>query len=900
MTNHTKAYKSFMKNIIKNICFNLKTLIFLLKCFIILGMNKALNLKIVLIISFMLLFAGVFIFSTTNIVYANTDVETLVNKNTKYDYIYKPTKLSGSSNLFFVTDIDGNLYQYSNNELVETNICIDNIVDICYVQEQNILLVATNSKIYEYNASDFSLNQYSDFTDIVSIDKNSLYSVVASNNSLQITLNEQSITISNYNVAGFGSVNFSNIKDIAIYGNSIYVLDADNNYSRVSLVQIQINSNLSNSTATYLKQVSVNSRNEFEINTSNTGILIREENALRLFDFEGNAISSLLADYTHFERAFASGEVVLCRGVICDGNNIVIADQFSNSIQLFTLQNNALTFNSILVASSGSDLDRLNNATSFCVTNDDELCIADKGNRRIIFVNQVASETQNVYINTSPSLVTLSGTKQIYAYSNSALYIFENTQSNATVVNLGDVNICDMQISSLNELYLIDSTSHKLYFFNENSQLVTIATIDSINANSKLNIDASGNTAYLTAGNSIFSINLKSLSVNSIITTNSELIDFAIDYKNNIYALTKTTDGTLYIEKYQNLALSSSRVLSNKNYVSLEININNGIFYLLDSKLCTIYKANFNAFTENLTEYENDLSFINNETYSQKVIIAEVKNTTYLYKYPFTISPILELEKDRKIIILDESCDANTEFSYCLIADNSNVNMLGYIPKQMLNFNIQDITPSFEKIKIASAYAYIYKLPTSLYFENGKNLQLDTIAHLNDEFEVVGYSSNYTDYNGNKYYTVKLSNNTYAYIKTFNAMNASLDVYQLTFQPNGHLSVIKSSDKIEMFNYVNDEYIGTSTYLENGTDIFVNKDYTTDKEYTKIVYLNDNNEQITTYVLTKYIVVGDITRHIQFGIILFFISLSLITMIAIFIIKIVKQRKMEENLNKIN
>jgi len=384
-------------------------------------------------------------------------------------------------------------------------------------------------------------------------------------------------------------------------------------------------------------------------------------------------------------------------------------------------------------------------------------------------------------------------------------------------------------------------------------------------------------------------------------SNNDKIIDFSIDYKSNLYLLVKSSDNKMQIEKYTNGQLVNTIVLNNNNYINLELDIKQGNFYLIDQHLSAIRVVSINDFVDNLSRFANDTSFISHTPSSEQTKVASIKSSTFVYQYPFTISPLLELKQNEQVIIIEEECEENNEFSYCLIANQNEKNILGYIQKSALNFYTSDITPAFEKVKIITAYAYLYKMPTSLKFQDNKDLKLDKMAYQNEEYNVVGYAYGYKDSTNNTYYTIKLDDDTYAYVKSFNAMNSELDVYQATFQPNAHLSTINNNDTIYLYKLNdNNEYEITSIKLDNNIKVYVAGEYNTENEYTKIVYLNNNNEQLSAYIQTKYIVMDGITKHIQIGIILLFASLALIIIVIIYLMKYIKQRKIEENLNKID
>lgn len=897
-------------------------------------MSKKIYFNVIsFIIMIMILMVGCCILNSQNnhsLVFANLSKEqaneNLINENSKYFYIDNPTGLSGDATNFYATDKDLNLYNYSNNEIKSTSYKFDSVMDYKYVKSLNKIFVLTESGLEEISAVDYTLIAKSSEILGTKIDCNGVYLAIANENGILIKTEDFQTTLQYYFVDEYNTSNFNDIKDICIFNNSIYLLDCNQITSRVNLIKIDLNEDLTKSKATFVKQISYNIKNDFELNANQFGLILSEESNLKLYTFNGNLISNLLDEYTHFERSFKSGEVISPSGVVVDNDVVVIADKISNSIQSFKMVNNQLIFQKLLVASSGFDVDRLNGASDLALYGEDIVAISDSDNNRIVIHNLENHLNAEIATNSKPSLIEITNTGSLYIYSQPYLIYYENIENlenesdsnlKPTIVQLStsaSYNIVDMAISALNILYLLDTNSNSLLKF-ENGKKVEIVQhfgFD-LNADSKILIDASGNVAFVLSGKTIHSINLESGQINQFLTNENKIIDFSLDYKSNLYALLENEDGNLIIEKFDTSAnLIASKNLIGNDYINLELNINTGKFFAIDDRLQAVKEIAFDDdFTANLISFTNDTSFISKMPYNEKVTIGKICKSTLSFKYPFMISPLMQFESGFNVIVLEKSCKANENFSYCLVANKTKNNVLCYIPKDAISFDTGDIVPEFSKIKVITAYAYLYKLPTSLKFEDDSELRLDKIAYQNEEFEIIGYASNYKDFYGNSYFTIKLEDNSICYMKTFNAMNSTLDVYQETFQPNAHLSIVLDSDVIELFEMkeqVNAEtgesekvFISLGKSLENNSKVFISKNnYSTENEFTKIVYLNENDEQLSAYVKTKFVCLDrEMMPHVQIGLILLPISVILIIIVAVFAYNFIKRKKKEEKLNQI-
>ena len=861
----------------------------------------------------------------------NHIVENLINENSKYYYIDCPTKLTGDATNFYVTDSGLNLYNYTTAGFSNVSYKFKNLFDYKFVKSLNKIFAITESGLVEISAVDYSVIATQSGILGNKIDSNGVYLAISNGNNIFVKTDDFQTTLSYYFVDEYNTSDFNAIKDICLYDNSIYLLDSNAKTSRVNLIKVDLSDDLAKSKATFVKQISYSTKNEFELNANNFGLILREESKLKLYSFNGELTnSSLLNEYTHFERSFKSGEVIYPSGIIVDNENVVIADKISNSIQLFTMANNALVFKSLLVASSGADIDRLSGASDLTQYGENIVAISDKENNRVIVHNLASKQNTELAINGKPSLVTTTNTGSLYVYSRPNLIYYESVENltngeglkEATLTQITSTqenyNIVDMATNALNTLYLLDATTNSLLTFKNGESVKVVLNFGfTLSNGSKIEIDASGKIAFVMNKDAIYSINLENKQISQILTSGNDLIDFTLDYLGNIYVLTKIVDAefgiALQINKYnQDATLIGGEKLASNYYSNLGLNINTGKFYGIDSNLQVVKEITFsNNFSANLISFSNDLSFTSKTPYTEKATIGRINKATLSYKYPFMISPLMQFEKGVNVIVIEKNCEANEKFAYCLIANKASNNILCYIPTDAIDFGDYDITPAFKKVKVITAYAYLYKLPTSLKFEDNSDLKLDKIAYQQDTFEIIGYASNYKDFYGNAYLTIKLNDNSICYMNALNAMNTELDVYQETFQPNAHLSIVLDSDTItlyEMQEVVNAEtgesttnYVSLNKNLANNTKVFINKnDYIINNEYTKIVYINENNEQLSAHVKTKFVCLDrEMMPHVQIGLFLLPISIILIIIVAIVASKFIKRRKIEENLNQI-
>ena len=766
---------------------------------------------------------------------------------TTQDYFYSiqsPIFLSGSDSNYYVYQEDGALIHF-NEQFTEKQ--LDNIQDMHLYNDELYLL--QNDKIINANQEEITTT----VTNAIGF----------------FIINGEFYSYNNNVIANSTTKldTFNNIKDVFAYDGYIYVID-NNVLCRVDtdLTQTSILARLSWETDT-----------EFEIKIANNYIYLLEGNTLKLLNLEGTIINNTLLTPTNiFDRSFISGEVFKIADFDVYNSNIIISDYITGSVQQFRLENNELVFEKLLVASFGADANRLYNPSSLCYTSQG-VVVADTGNSRIV----LKSDNSILFENITAQITTSDNNNKLFISTQNNIISFNmDTQERLELSKPQDM--IDIKCNQIGDLYALTNNQILKY---DNSIWTTITTLDYTPI--ALQGDASGQFLFIRHATGIQSLNLNTLELTDCYTS-SNIIDFAVDYKNNIYTLENES-----ITKIADNAIID-RLPVNTSYNKFILTLNTGDFYLLNSTLHTLETIKNNNFADNLADFENDLSYLNGSLLTSPALIAQVKNTSQLYKYPFNVSPLVELNVGDKVIVLEPTCEENTNFAYCIINFHTNNNILGYINVNDLDYNIVDKTPSFDKVKIITAIAYVYKYPTTLPYSEITTTNKTLV--FNKVVDILSYCYDIRDYTGTSFYCVRLSDGTIGYINSRTAMNSELDVYQKSFQPNGKVEKTLEDDEILCYDLVDGEYIPNGYALSDGQYVFLANEINTELPYTKVVYLNEKDEQISTYVETKFVYQNDLTKHKYFGLILLLVALVMGCIITALVLIIRKKKKLEEKI----
>lgn len=812
--------------------------------------------------------------------YDNTSIKA---ESTHIDYyISSPSMVSGSNSRYSVLSSDNKLLTFNGSDINEVSINTSNVVDI--EQSESLYILYTNSIAEVKNQAASTIFNITSGAKSFTYNANTFY--VAYSTSIKIYSASQEFTINGFNE--IVSIDYSN--------NTLFV--ADNSQLGRKLYKLELNEDPNLIVKNEGNIISRNINNSFKMVVDGDTIFAMEESTIKAFNLNGDLIQNNLITPTLIStRTFKSGEIFRLSDFSANENKLLLLDNITGSVQEFKYENQALTFSQNLVSSFGADLDKLYNPKDFAFVSNNEYVVCDSGNNRVMLQSlngnyEVLKEIINPYL-------VATNNSNIYIVSSNYLIIMDRNEVIKEIPISSQY--VDIVCNDNNEVYLLCANHANLYKLNNTTNAIEVvkdfSTSFTVTNDAYMQISANGKSLFIQTNGKIHQLQVSDFSIVKSFKTNV-YNSFAIDYSDNIFTINQESNITkIYSMETGNVILSQNIT----NLSKFNIELNTGDVYAIDNTLHKIYRIQNNASINNLVSFENDLSYFNNTPNMVGCKVYKVSNETQAFKYPFNINPLVTLQAEDKLIVLNKTCEENTDFSYCLITNKSNKNILGYVLTSNL-VEVEKVTPSFSSIKVITARANTYKYPTTLSFEDGSNcLDGDYLSHT-DTATIISYCAYLSDYAGNNFYEIMLSDGTIRYINARTSMNSQLDVYQRTFQPNGYVQKTKSTDLILCHEYVEDinEYASTGEVLADGQKIFLVDELDTNNPYTKVVYLNEKNEQISTYVETKFVYFDDLTRHKWIGITLGLVSIVLISISLSIVVKINKKRKLESKLDNQN
>jgi hypothetical protein len=817
---------------------------------------------------------------------SNENTYSLINTytNVSYSYLQSPSGICNNNDNFYIFSQNDNfLYEYDiNNKLTKTNLSLSSFIKMD--KYNNYLLLLTNNSLISFNMVDNTnetilTEQYVDFL-IASFNDNS-YIVTLNANGV---INEYSISNDNHislSLENSFSTNISDCLSFTNINNSYYIISKINTRPCLS----SMTKGLINETK-YINQISYNKNsNDFQMFSYNENLIIFEKNSslVSIFNTKGERIIDLIQGSNNQDRSFISGEIYSPSYINVSGNKILICDDFCNSIQSFNIENNKLKFSNIILASQGYDNGRLYKPNDF-IQLEDKIIICDTLNNRIVYNYEKNIVSTEQFVLKEPYLIATNNSDYIYVFDKNNNLTKFDINMNFISQNLINFTIDDLCSDSDNNIYALSISSGKILKYDENTHnfIDFIINLD-LSSNAKLKISANGENLFIYTNNSISTYNIENKSNINIVSLPSQINSFIVDYKNNMYAL---SSNRIYSFKTCEYFYLSSNNLSN-----IKIDLVNGTFYFIDNDENSIKKLD-SLIANNLQNFEYDNTYFNSTALKDSVNIYKVNENCQIYAYPFNIKSIHNLTQNDKVILLNEKSKENSKFSYIMVTNYSKQNILGYIENSKISKITDSIKIGYDKIRVIIANASIYKYPTTLPVPNQNNIL--KLVSQNTIFNVISYSYDIQDSMSNKFFEIKLDDNSYGYINRESAINNDLKSYQKVFQTNAKLITFNNEEKITTYNFNNDKYVQNTFYLDENKRIFLEENLDTNKEYTKIVYLNNNNEQVSTYVLTKNIQTDKLTFHQILGFILLGIALILLIILPLLLTKYKKNKKYSE------
>lgn len=542
--------------------------------------------------------------------------------------------------------------------------------------------------------------------------------------------------------------------------------------------------------------------------------------------------------------------------------------------------------NNPLICNKGSEPGRFNEASGLAVSGD-TIFVADSNNQSIHIVNDDLSKLTTTNLSIKENIENLQTLGDLTLDKDLNSYIVTNTKSNSGIAKytynktsgtydfatnfaqkIGNISSISSYQSTI---YALDYTQNKLLLISKD--VLNEANLDSkitLDSNSKIVCLKSSENIVIYSNNSLYLINNTGKVLSEISTPSFKSI--TTDY-NKVYGV---CDSKLYSYSISEQTITDDNIVTEASRLAdisqIHYDISTRIMYGFDSNRGCLVNFSFNS---DSTPFSLN-NIANTTPLSQDSVILpiKIKNSPIIYEFPnFIGKPFNKDGLTLNAIGIEEIGE-----EYRILFNNNGKLTTGFIPKTSAEVKEYDSNEYYKVITINKKVP-IYKYPTLLKYNN----EIIKIDELELQTSINIKSNKFpASIDGKDFYEYKDKNGNIGYI--FQADVVLDNSKNITYieSNNANIKVI-GDDKVVVYAENKEDELIT---LKNSTRIYV-EEYSSNSEYTKIKYI-DNNQKITIgYVKTEYIEMDklDDTKIVLIIVIIVSIILLVIIAVSYFIIK---------------
>lgn len=609
---------------------------------------------------------------------------------------------------------------------------------------------------------------------------------------------------------------------------------------------------------------------------------------------------------------FKLGQLSEITSVKVVNNNIYILDNMNASLQVFELLQNpqteafALTAKHVLLASSGYDLGRFHYAKHLNAVNKQQLIVTDTLNNRLQLVNNNQITALSGYTNNGtitelnqPQTALVTNELQLVVYNKAlqgdevliltldgkfvkSIQSFLFNDVSAPIVNLHSLTI-DKQ----NNLYAIDAINNTL-LVSQNYEEFTVLENEftaSNNFNSTSKIITTHNQQLVVYHNNY--LHLISLQTGEILHSapfEKPVKDLNADY-NHVFVLTNQdiTKLTITNNEFTQPVVATYESIPFNDISCFSIANDSGVLFLFNNKHQQIVKISHTEFSDGLANFVHPVNINQPVALTELVKLGTLTSDAFVFTYPAFEGENYKLLQHQTVFVLPQTTYNNF---HVVLFSHSNKLKQGYISTNSVT--ITTPAPNTEDVALTTINkkVKIFKYPVLLPTDNNQSIYLQevtlntSLTPLTDRIESI---------DGSYYYAVALDGGAIGYVNSADA------IYETTTPPT---PLIKPNAKVFSLNGEVVVYASANTLsavvgmLQSYTQVYI-ETYHKNSEFTKIIFLDENYNEVEGYILTHHVWRGNNEQQIT-AIILISVGLLLLGLTAFTYVKI-KNKKKENN-----
>lgn len=559
--------------------------------------------------------------------------------------------------------------------------------------------------------------------------------------------------------------------------------------------------------------------------------------------------------------SFLIGDLSEIHTIQVVNNTVYILDTINKTLQSFALNQTQDTYSlqvqDILIASSGYSLGRFFVPNDIYVASNDSYVVADTQNNRLQTIANQEIEQYKSATNLQNNTTTYNYPASVAKDSNNNFVIYNQPlgQNQVIVANnnlmLASIStyyynsqslalgtLSNLTLNAQDSIFALDITNNNILMSQNNSEFQVLKNAPfatALNATSK--IIATNNQLVVLHDDVLYLLDETATTQNTYALTTSAT-DFDIDFMQNIYVLTQTGIDKLTLASNQISLDTTLTIDTPSNYSILRVAKDTGklvLYHLAKEQIFTLQNSDF---SNGLTNYEHPVQFTTLAANTTQTQIATTTQPMFVYDYPYYTGASYTLQTNQVVYVLD----SQNGFDYVLYNRNNTL-VAGYLATN--STTAQNTTTNTTTVNTVNTTVALFKYPTLLQTQSQQALILQTVAK---DTSLTVYNQAITSLDGSTYYPVLLDN-VIAYVNVADVVqNNQTGIVALTptnaqtFSMTGQTTVYTAASTAST----------AITELQNFTNITVITENETDT-FSKIIYKNDQNQEITGYILTKNI-----------------------------------------------
>lgn len=626
-------------------------------------------------------------------------------------------------------------------------------------------------------------------------------------------------------------------------------------------------------------------------------IFISYEGALKtqVCKFNGNALS------------YESENTIVSDKMATSNNTLYIYDNDSANISTcnYNVKNNSFTLSQTILAGKGSEQGRFKDVSNLTYKSG-TYYVTDSGNNRLQIIDNTEINVIN-NLNGQISEVVVDSDNNYYfvLYDGTSSKLYKNGNR---LLRSFDDEIISIAINLDDTIYMI--TTNKIITFKSSSNITKTLTT-TLDDSSKLRImnnytnknlpisGVTGQSTYLISNNkSLYSIDPSTGNATKSVEFDYNILDFKINgalSNSPIFALLDNGD----FVKVSLSDVSSKTTLSGFNdYTCFSMDYISGEIQLYNQSMSAIEIYSNSEFSgkHNLSHYNNSI-YSAVSGFSELWQYTQIKPNALIYDYYNFLGNYKETTQLTNAIVLEVPVDKDSgqlgEFALIGYVNNRELKF-GYVQTTDLQNGITPMALSTTtyKLRTTQKNVAVYKYPTifsAKYDGEEKTFNINTVAQASIINTYGKYLLSIDNYN---YYIIKIGN-TYGYICSNDVIVD--ETTSKNIKTNATVKIFDGSDKIDV--YLTEDDDSSILYrLSDGDKINV-KDYNKNSKFTKITFIDSDQQEREGYILTTYVKLSGLSTAVITAIILLALDVVIAVVVIIFYHHYKKKQKEKSDIN---